>query len=335
MALTRRRLLAGAASAAAVAVVPGAQARTRRRQADVAIVGAGLSGLAAARVLAPRGPQRGRARGALAGRWPPRSAAIGRRRDHRARRRVRRPDAGPHRRARRAVGVARSRPTTRARTCCSLDGERTLYPAVRGSRRDPEVRPGWSVPRARRDGRGGRARRRGARRGRRSWDRQTLEEWKRATITSAKARVLFDAIARGRVGRRARPALAALRRGLRRRRRRRAPPRRRRCAYHDRRRRPGAAIPRRLAADLPSGSRPGSATRSCCRTPVRADRAGRSHGVRVQRDGGDGLRAASAIVAVPPVLAGEPSTTRRRSPGKRALLRAMRPGQADQGARRL
>ena len=91
-----RRRAAGAAQAA---TRPKAAARRADATADVVVVGAGLAGLTAARDLVAAGEVGRRARGAR-----PRGRARAqrrprRRRDHRGRRGVHRPHAGPHRRA--------------------------------------------------------------------------------------------------------------------------------------------------------------------------------------------------------------------------------------------
>ena len=142
-ALTRRQLVgAGAAGAALLALrtTPAPAARRRTRRADVCVVGAGLSGLAAARALVAADRVGRRARGAR-----PRRRAhaerLARRRAHHAR-------SAASTSARRRTASSRSRSAVGVKTFPTYNsgsnvliagGARSLYAAVPGLPDDPDV----------------------------------------------------------------------------------------------------------------------------------------------------------------------------------------------------
>ena len=155
--LTRRRLLQTGAAGAALALAEGptsalAAGRRRIKRADVVVVGAGFSGLAAARALVAGRALGDRARRARPRRRPHAERLDRRRQVHRrGRRAVRRPDPGPD------PGAG---PGGRRQDVRRLQQGQSVYLARR---------PADAVPRVRRDPR--RPRGRGAA-GRAARDRQ-------------------------------------------------------------------------------------------------------------------------------------------------------------------
>jgi monoamine oxidase len=195
--MTRRQLVgAGAAGAALLATgaVPARAARRRTRRADVCVVGAGLSGLAAARALvaADRTVVVLEARDRVGGRTLNASLGGGRVTE------LGGEFAGPTQdrilALARAVGV-KTFPTYNTGSNVQIAaGVRSLYAAVPGIPTDPEVLAGlakvleldalakqagvvapWKAKKAR------------------EWDRMTLADWVRAEVASVKARQILTA----------------------------------------------------------------------------------------------------------------------------------------------
>jgi monoamine oxidase len=194
---TRRGLVAGAAATGAGALLPVSAAgkrRRRRRKVDVAVVGAGFAGLAAARRLARAGQEVCvlEARGRVGGRTL----------NHRVEKGVIAEIGGQY------VGPTQDRvlaladavgvdifPTyNEGDNVLVLNGQRSRYPATPGLSPHPDFQEAiltaitklnpmaaevpvdapWKAPRAE------------------EWDKVTLEQWKRENIAAPGARRLFD-----------------------------------------------------------------------------------------------------------------------------------------------
>ena len=194
-ALTRRQLVgAGAAGAALLALraTPAPAAARRTRRADVCVIGAGLSGLAAARALvaADRSVVVLEARDRVGGRTLNRSIGGGRISE------IGGQFAGPTQdrilALAQAVGVKTFRTYDEGSSVLIEGGVRSLYPAVPGLPDDPDVqqailaaakldapakqvgvRAPWNATKAR------------------EWDRMTLDEWMRSEVPSDKGRAIF------------------------------------------------------------------------------------------------------------------------------------------------
>jgi monoamine oxidase len=325
--ITRRRLLqAGAAGAALAAVGPAiAQAKTRVRRADVVVVGAGFSGLAAARALEARGHSVLvlEARDRVGGRTANASIAGGT-----AISEVGGEFVGPTQdrilALARAVGVPTFKVYNEGSNVQIAAGQRSLYPAATGIPDDPEMQHAlgallsldalardvgvaapWKHPKAR------------------QYDGQTLAQWLAPKGITAKGMALVDASCQAVWGADAgdlsllyvllytaaagnRPAAGSMLRLL-------STPG---GAQEQRLVGGSVVVAEKVAAKL--GSR--VVLEAPVRRVVQAD--GR---VRVIADG-IAVEARRAIVAVPPILASRIAFTPRLPAGKRTLLRAMTPG---------
>ena len=195
-ALTRRQLVgAGAAGAALLALraAPApAAARRRTRRADVCVVGAGLSGLAAARALvaADRSVVVLEARDRVGGRTLNRSIGGGHISE------IGGQFAGPTQdrilALAHAVGVKTFRTYDTGSSVLIEGGTRSLYPAVPGLPDDPDVQQAilaaakldapakqagvaapWKAAKAH------------------EWDRMSLDDWMRGEVPSEKGRAIF------------------------------------------------------------------------------------------------------------------------------------------------
>jgi monoamine oxidase len=324
--LTRRQLVeAGAAGAAAVALRPlPALATSRARRADVAVIGAGLSGLAAARALVAQGHSVIvlEARDRVGGRTLNRSIGAGHIAD------LGGEFVGPTQdrivALARAVAVATFPTYNGGSNVLIAAGQRSLYPATPGIPDQPDakaaiiaslkldalgksvgVRAPWASSQAR------------------ALDRQTLADWMHREITTPTGVALFRGVCESVWG---------------------ADPEQLSLLY----------VAQYVAAagdpDTPGSfirltTTPGGAQErrfvggSHLVSERVADRLGRrvvlrapvrrivqdGDGVRVIADGTT-VHARRAILAVPPVLAADIAFSPRLPKGKAALLRALRPG---------
>jgi monoamine oxidase len=324
--LTRREVVGGAAAGAALVTLRGAPAlaRPRRRSAEVVVVGAGLSGLAAARRLHRAGVDVVvlEARDRVGGRTlnttiaPRRITELGGE------------YVGPTQERivalANAVGIGTYRTYNRGANVQITGGVRSLYPADPGLPTDPAIGPALRV--------GGelgelaqqvpvsapwRSRRA------REWDRQTLEDFIRPRLTTPASRAGFDATVQAIWG--AEPRELSLLYVL---------------AYTA-----GAGDERNPGDFARLFTTPGGAQerRLVGGSQLVSQRVARALGRRVLRRapvrrivrGGDGVRvvadelvveASRVIVAVPPVLAGRIGWTPALPAAKRAILRALTPG---------
>jgi monoamine oxidase len=321
--LTRRELVgAGAAGAAALALRPKATTRTRR--ADVCVVGAGLSGLAAARALvaADRSVVVLEARDRVGGRTLNHALGGGHITE------IGGQFAGPTQdrilALARAVGVATFPTYNIGSNVLLAGGARSLYDAVPGLPNDPDAQQAivaslklnapakqagviapWKAAKAR------------------EWDRMTLDDWMRTEVPSAKGRAIFISACQAIFG--ADPSELSLLFVL------------QYTAAAGNRTHAGSFL--RLITTgggaqerrFVGGSQVVServadrlGKRVVLRAPVRAV-AQDGDGVRVVA-GGTTVEASQVVLAVPPALAARLAYSPALPTGKAALLRALKPG---------
>jgi monoamine oxidase len=195
--ITRRRLLEGAAAGAAVATLPSVAFAKRVKKVDVVVVGAGISGLAAARAIKKKGH----------------SVVVLEARDRVGGRLLNAPIAGGHiteiggeyvgptqdriKALADAVGVKRFPTYNDGKNVLVVEGQRSLYDAVPGIPDDPDTRTGildwfkldalakevgvkapWQAKRAA------------------ALDKQTLAQWRDQNISTARGRSIFNVAAK-------------------------------------------------------------------------------------------------------------------------------------------
>ena len=322
--ITRRRLLEGAAVGAAATALPASAFARRPKKVDVVVVGAGISGLAAARAIKHAGH----------------SVIVLEARDRVGGRLLNAPVAGGHitevggeyvgptqdriKALAKAVGVDRFKVYNEGSNVLLLEGQRSLYDAVPGIPTDPETAKGiadwfkidalakevgatapWKAKRAA------------------ALDRQTLADWRDANISTARGRKLFDVAAESIWGAEPREMSLLYAAAY--------------VAAAGNSKTPGGIL--RLTTTgggaqeerfvggsqlvaIKVARQLGSAVRLS--HPVRTI-ARRGHGVRVVADGIT-VDARQAIVAVPPVLAARIRYAPKLPAAKRAILRALTPG---------
>jgi monoamine oxidase len=322
--MTRRRLLEGAAAGAAVTVLPASAFAKRIKKVDVVVVGAGISGLAAARAIKRKGHSVMvlEARDRVGGRILNRQIAGGHVQE------VGAEFVGPTQDRIKAladaVGVARFPTYNDGSNVLIIEGQRSLYDAVSGIPSDPDTQKGvidWFKIDALAKEVGVRAPWRARRAA--ELDRQTLAAWRDANISTARGRTLFNVAAEAIWG--AEPKelsllyatayVAAAGNGK-------TPGSILRLAttaggaQEERFVGGSQEVPIRVAAKL------GSAVR--LEHPVRRI-ARRGRGARVVADGLT-IDARQVIVAVPPVLVGRIHFTPLLPSSKRKILKAMLPG---------
>ena len=322
--ITRRRLLEGAAAGAAVATLPSAAFAKRVKKVDVVVVGAGISGLAAARAVKQKGH----------------SVVVLEARDRVGGRLLNAPIAGGHiteiggeyvgptqdriKALADAVGVKRFATYNDGKNVLLGEGQRSLYDAVPGIPSDPETQKGvldwfkidalakevgvkapWNAKRAA------------------ELDRQTLADWRDANVSTARGRAIFDVAAKAVWGAEprelsllyaayyvaasgdAKTAGSILRLST-----------TGGGAQEERFIGGSQMVPIKVAEGLGSAVRLSHPVRHIAR---------RGNGVRVVADGLT-IDARRAIVAVPPVLAARIRFTPGLPAAKKAILKAMTPG---------
>jgi monoamine oxidase len=322
--ITRRRLLEGAAAGAAVTVLPATAFAKRIKKVDVVVVGAGISGLAAARAIKKKGH----------------SVVVLEARDRVGGRLLNTAIAGGHiteiggeyvgptqdriKALADAVGVKRFPTYNTGSNVLIVEGQRSLYDAVPGIPSDPDVlksiselatfdtlakdvgvKAPWRAKRAA------------------EFDKQTLADWINTNISTPKGRAIANVAAEAIWG--AEPKEMSLLYAL------------TYVAGAGNSKTPGSFL--RLITTsggaqeerfvggsqevaIKVAAKLGSAVR--LEHPVRRI-ARRGRGVRVIADGLT-IDARQAIVAVPPVLTTKIDFTPLLSPSKRKVLKAMVPG---------